>query len=254
MTSDETKTPSVTHVKIDAGVLGVRDFVVPDNENPKQVMTEVLGGLSYPVIDFLQSEVTKVFDIGANIGSSAVYFNIVYPKAQVFAFEPGTVAFSFLRANVDGLERVSIFKAGLYDRDKTETLKVWGAAGEMSSVLAVPNLEGTDTEEIELIDALRAVSENIVPSDRVVLKIDTEGCEVPILNRLSPLMHQVAVAYLEYHSEDDRRTIDAFMAEHGMMLNNAKAGFCHRGDVTYVSERILAEKSRYYNHALPRPR
>ena len=74
-----------------------------------------------------------------------------------------------------------------------------------------------------------------------VLKIDTEGCEVPILEALSDLLPQVKVIYLEYHNDDDRKEFDRILGDthllaHGQMM-------VHLGEVTYVAKDVVRSES-----------
>jgi hypothetical protein len=104
-----------------------------------------------------------------------------------------------------------------------------------SAMSSVVKGEGT-TAETELI-TLRSVRDwlgecGIAGID--VLKIDTEGCEVPLLEALGDLLPSVKVIYLEYHSDDDRKAFDRMLGDthllmHGQML-------VHLGEVTYVAK------------------
>jgi hypothetical protein len=89
--------------------------------------------------------------------------------------------------------------------------------------------------------------------DRIsVLKIDTEGCEVPILTDIAAMLPKVDILYLEYHSEQDRREIDAMLAR-DFTLGTAHAKHPHRGVLMYMANRMLAGVPDYANMALPRP-
>ena len=67
-----------------------------------------------------------------------------------------------------------------------------------------------------------------------VLKVDTEGCELPILRSIAELLPSIPVIYVEYHSEDDRREIDRMLGDTHVVV----AGHVfqiHRGELTYVA-------------------
>ena len=44
-----------------------------------------------------------------------------------------------------------------------------------------------------------------------VLKVDTEGCELPILQNIKDRLPAIRLIHLEYHSESDRREIDRLL-------------------------------------------
>lgn len=67
-----------------------------------------------------------------------------------------------------------------------------------------------------------------------ILKIDTEGCEVPILRSALELVRGGRALYLEYHSEGDRRVIDALLADTHILFSGAISG-PHRGELCYVA-------------------
>jgi len=66
-----------------------------------------------------------------------------------------------------------------------------------------------------------------------ILKIDTEGCEVPILRSALELVRG-GRALFEYHSEGDRRVIDALLADTHILFSGAISG-PHRGELCYVA-------------------
>ena len=86
-------------------------------------------------------------------------------------------------------------------------------------------------EQIQLKAAFDEVKEII--ENQTVIKIDTEGCEFPILNSIKTLFNQLQVIYLEFHSEKDRIGIDNLLNQtHGLW--NASVKHPHRGDVCYL--------------------
>ena len=68
-----------------------------------------------------------------------------------------------------------------------------------------------------------------------VLKVDTEGCEIAILEAIAEMLPHVRVAYLEFHSEDDRKKLDEILGQTHVMVR-ATIYQLHRGEVTYVAK------------------
>jgi Methyltransferase FkbM domain len=90
----------------------------------------------------------------------------------------------------------------------------------------------SESEQIRLVGASQFLSQHGI--DNVdVLKIDTEGCEVPILRSLAKYLPEVKVLYVEYHSERDRRLIDEILAE-THVLWRGHVTFAYRGEFCYV--------------------
>ena len=84
-----------------------------------------------------------------------------------------------------------------------------------------------------------------------ILKIDTEGCEVPILEALSDLLPSVKVIYLEYHSDDDRKAFDRLLGDTHLLLHGHM--MVHLGEVTYVARDAFESESELDRRPINRP-
>jgi FkbM family methyltransferase len=205
--------------------LGLRPFV----EN-------VLTGADYPLIFPGLFEPHTIVDIGAHAGAATVYFKAHYPKARVFAFEPCAESYAHLCANTRELDFVQARRAALGAKDGKARL----FSGQYSSMQhsLVPNAENRDDFEWVPVLAARATLEALGAPTYSILKIDTEGCELEILESLGGLLDSVEVIYLEYHSEADRLAIDRLLAPR-FVLSAARADGAHRGTNTYVRSDVL---------------
>jgi FkbM family methyltransferase len=207
------------------------EFECFDNPLSKMMCESILSGKTYRPIPFVR-DVGAVMDVGANVGAAAVFFSLAYPHATIHAFEPASRPYRLLKANTEGRPNVRAHDFGLHSADMQVPLYSGTYDSAMSSVVKG---EGT-TAESELI-TLRSVRDwlgecGIAGID--VLKIDTEGCEVPLLEALGDLLPSVRVIHLEYHSDDDRKAFDRMLGDthllmHGQML-------VHLGEVTYVAK------------------
>jgi FkbM family methyltransferase len=214
----------------------------------RMVSASILQGETYLQLPFVD-DVRTVVDFGANCGAATCWFAYTYPDAQVWACEPATLPFALLTENAAAFANVHAERIGLHDHDATMTL--YAGRGDAGSSSTIPSAYTTaESETIEVRAAGPWCAAHGI--DRIdVLKVDTEGCEVPILRSLGPLATGAKVAYLEYHSEDDRRTIDAFFADTHVMACGELS--LHSGEVTYLArsldppeaERIQWIKSGY---------
>jgi FkbM family methyltransferase len=171
-------------------------------------------------------------DVGANVGAASVFFSLAYPDASIFAFEPGSRAYRLLSANTDARPNVHAHNFGLYSSDVSLPLYRGKYDSGMSSVARSESTR----QESELI-TLRSVREwldenSITAID--ILKIDSEGCEVPILEALRDLLPKVKVVYLEYHSDDDRKEFDRLLGDTHLLMHGHM--MVHLGEVTYVAK------------------
>jgi FkbM family methyltransferase len=200
------------------------------------------AGTTYPNVPFV-SGVKTVLDIGANVGAACVYLATSYPDARIYAFEPGSDALSLLKKNVAPLRNITVFPFGLYSHDAVLSLFHGKNDSVESSVCASTRTEH-ESEQIRLVDASRFLYELAI--EKVdVLKIDTEGCEVPILQSLSKWLPDVKVLYVEYHSERDRRMIDDLLAE-THVLWRGQIKFAYRGEFCYLKRDLLPDESEIH--------
>ncbi|MDR3133656.1 MAG: FkbM family methyltransferase [Prevotellaceae bacterium] len=114
-----------------------------------------------------------IFDCGANIGLTTVFYANRFPEAKIIAVEPEAANFELLKKNTSSYPNVRLYQAGLWN--KTTSLKIedrgYGAWGFMVSetpegspgaikALSIPEL--MQQQPCEKID---------------ILKIDIEGSE-----------------------------------------------------------------------------
>jgi len=238
MSTTETNRPDVAQATLQ-GPQGPLPFLLFKTDVCFQVSNDIFAGITYPNIPFV-SGVKTIFDIGANVGAASVYLAISYPDARVFAFEPGSDALALLRKNVERLRNVSVFPFGLYSSDKTLSL-FHGKNDSVESSVCSTTRTTSEVERIRLACAPQFLSEHGIETIDV-LKIDTEGCEVPILQSLSKHLPNVKALYVEYHSERDRRIIDAMLAE-THVLWKGHVTFAYRGEFCYLKRDLVPDES-----------
>lgn len=204
-----------------------REFRFP--EASKAAIVRTLRGESYPRVEFI-SDASVIVDIGASVGSAAMFFSLAYPQAQIYCFEPHGESFNLLAENTAGIERIKSFNFGLFDSDQDAELHIGASTFTTNSIhRAVDKLEST--EAISLRNASSAMKE--IGLEKIdVLKVDTEGCEVQILRSLLP-QYQPRVIHLEYHNDNDRRTLDQ-MLSNDFLLFSGRVLRPHLGEATYV--------------------
>jgi FkbM family methyltransferase len=149
------------------------------------------------------------FDIGAHEGQTASAALSQFPKARVYSFEPHPISFSHLT----GLSSQRFHANRLAVSDRTGSAMLYeydaphpGHAAQMNSLVARAQFAaavGCCAKEIEVgcttVDDF--CSEHGITSIDV-LKIDTEGHELAVLNGAMQILSSGAVrfAFLEYNS------------------------------------------------------
>jgi FkbM family methyltransferase len=203
------------------------------------IVHEIFAGNTYPHVPFVTG-VETIFDIGANIGAASFYFATCHPSARVYAFEPASLPFSLLRQNVAPVPNISVFPFGLFSCEKTLAL-YGGREDSVESSVYPSGRTSSEAEEIQLQPAGEFLDRQRIKKIDI-LKLDTEGCEVPILRALREYLPAVKVIYVEYHSDRDRRLIDALLAA-THVLWRGQVSLVHRGEFCYLNRTLVPDES-----------
>ncbi|MFG2091678.1 FkbM family methyltransferase [Spirillospora sp. NPDC048824] len=187
-----------------------------------------------------------VFDVGANVGMSTLFFHTECPNLTIHAFEPAPVPFAALTKNVDmhGI-RASVMRCGLSDHSGTGRFAYYPDATVMSGFHADPAVEaeltrnfllksGVEEEDVddmlegrhtleEIECEIRTLSQ-VIAEHRVttidLLKVDVEKSELEVLRGLAdsdwPRVKQVVA---EVHDQDGAlKQFTALLENHGFTI------------------------------------
>ena len=201
-----------------------------DNWVAAVIVDLIFKGETYPIVDGIPEPET-ILDIGANVGAATLWFAANYPNAQIHAVEPA-------KANFDTLTR-NTKQEGNVTRHNL-------ALGVARSVSMFPGVLDGATSSV-VMGSMTSDAPVEVPSRRVgpwlransitdaqIIKIDTEGMELPIMRQLgTKILNSAAVIHVEFHSENDRRSIDRMLAtSHSLFSGHIMTP--HRGELTYL--------------------
>lgn len=123
-----------------------------------------------------------IIDVGANIGFHANLFSKINPNAQIYAFEPAPLSYSYLQRNIalNGLgSKVYTFNYGL--SDTLESVKLVIPSGNSANASLINVSQATDFEEcFSHTTTLDIFCSNyfLKPS---LIKCDVEGAELMVL-------------------------------------------------------------------------
>ena len=210
-----------------------------DNDVCRAVINNIVVGKSYPKVEFV-ADVRTIVDAGANIGAASVYFAALYPDARAYAFEPAPENFALLAENTKPFENIIAHEVGLFDADKEAPLYE-GEDDPSTNSVGDSGLNTRRSRMVTLRDAKSFL--HGLEVDRIdILKLDTEGCEVPILRSLADMLPAIKVVYVEYHDDEDRRVIDDLLSR-DHILSSADAIEPHRGELCYVARRSFPSES-----------
>jgi FkbM family methyltransferase len=209
-------------------------FTYPDAGNMAALLQRIFSSTEYPILALPGYMPNVIFDIGANVGATAIYFSMVYPKAQIKCYEPSPQNFEFLTRNTDSFALIEKFCFGLAEAEGQAQLFFGNSQAMQNSVFC--SIETTTTSET--VHLRSASMELRFLEAGTILKLDTEGCELAVLEAIKTKLPLVDMIYVEYHSEEDRRAIELLVAT-DFVLATSHASFPHRGTNHYVARHLI---------------
>ena len=133
-----------------------------------------------------------IYDCGANIGISVLYFKMLYPESRIIAFEADPEIAKVLQKNIDTnkLSNIELIDKAVWKDDKGIEFGVEGAdAGSIfneGDKIHIPSVRLRDMlEKVDNID---------------FLKMDIEGAETEVLRDCKDLLHKADNLFIEYHT------------------------------------------------------
>jgi FkbM family methyltransferase len=171
-----------------------------------------------------------IVDIGANIGSFALWAVGRWPGCRIHCYEPLPSNFELLRQNLAGLPQgsVSLYPFAIGQPGRRRLFLGKNNCGEASFF----NLGEQTTTYVDVDTREPAV---LPPAH--IIKIDAEGSEIEILSGLGRIDSDIVL--LEYHSESNRRKVDELLIEY--VLAGGQVRGPHRGVLKYAHRRFFVD-------------
>lgn len=141
-----------------------------------------------------------IIDCGSNIGISVLFFKLLYPNAEILAFEPSNKNFQLLKKNIEDnqLKNIKLEKSALYNKEGK--IRFYDSASIISKIA-----ENSMTNNFDEVDAV-LLSDYI---DRKVdfLKMDIEGAEGAVFEDLNNKnkFEMIDKMIIEYHYSDSNK-------------------------------------------------
>ena len=185
---------------------------------------------------YLPTGSLTIVDIGANVGLFALYMKHLRQDCDIYCFEPVPQTVELLKRNTEKDTRIHVYPCALSNREGLADLQLHPSNSGENSIIQAEAVPTCNSIQVKVEDAKTALSRiGITYID--ILKIDTEGSEVEILESLRPYLPYVGVIMMEYHSEVDRRRIDDQLVTH--LLFDAYVCKPHLGTVKYINARLI---------------
>jgi FkbM family methyltransferase len=135
-----------------------------------------------------KSSTGNILDVGAYDGKTALFFHHYFPSATIHAYEPNPEAAKLLLQNTDGINAIKFHPEALSDTQGT--LPFYVTHNKVSSSLnkvnsSSPGAEGTLADQLKIervIDIPLLTLDDCGYDNILILKLDTQGNEVRVLN------------------------------------------------------------------------
>jgi FkbM family methyltransferase len=165
-------------------------FIVPDGPSFAWQLKEIFSDESYRFHSLKECPV--ILDIGANIGTSVIWFKMNYPTSKILAFEADKDIYEILAQNTSYLTDVTLYNKAVWISDDILSFQADGADG--GSLIA----DGTNIKTIQGIRLKRFLEDCEERID--FLKMDIEGAEVAVIKDCNEILSKIDNIFIEYHS------------------------------------------------------
>lgn len=184
-----------------------------------------------------------IVDIGANEGYYLLKMLTLNPASKAIAVEPNPIALELLRRN--------IASNGLQDRVTVVPKAVWKDAQGVE-LQVIPQVTSISSASKEVMDSYKWLDKSRIQTIKVesvtlpqlmtdvgwnevdILKIDTEGAELDILQAGVAALEDVQKIVIEYHSHELRDAITALLAGSGFTLVHDEPDRSQNGDIYFA--------------------
>ena len=165
-------------------------FTVPDTFSFLYQIKEIFADEIYAFKT--NSPAPVIFDCGANIGTSIVYFRQQHPAARIVAFEadPGIAQYLHDNLRQNHLQGVEVIEKAVWTDENG--ISLGGTEADGGSVFS--------TEATRLVPSIR-LRDWLLREPRIdMLKMDIEGAELAVLADCADALTNVRAMFVEFHA------------------------------------------------------
>jgi FkbM family methyltransferase len=151
---------------------------------------------------FGRNGIKVAFDVGANVGQSALSYLREFPRAEIFSFEPVAATYRELVATTRQFPRVHPYNLGMGSQAGEAVINV----GPNSRVSSIKLSHPEDQPETIALETLTGFAEKHHLETIDFLKVDTEGYDLEVLAGAAKLLEQQRIHFVLSECEPVVRT------------------------------------------------
>lgn len=181
----------------------------------------------YDIINFYtNNNLTFIFDIGANIGQSALYFQKFFPKAAIHSIEPINKTYNTLVQNTKAHKNIINHNFAFGDLNQNIKVSYITNSGENSLIKEVN--ESIKSENKQLVNITTV--DDFIAKYKIehidLMKIDTEGFDYKVLKGAEKALKE--------------KKIDFIVCEVGFLYDKRHGNFEEINDFLYKNDYWLS--------------
>jgi FkbM family methyltransferase len=141
-----------------------------------------------------------IYDLGANVGISSLFFASLYPKASIYGFEPLPENLEVCLLNYRGIgnqSQVFPWAIGSKTGQATFDCKNDSRGGRLETAHHDPNLRTTLQIQVKIISVADLIEHEGLPAPDF-LKIDVEGNELNVLKGAEDYLTRGVISFIQF--------------------------------------------------------
>jgi FkbM family methyltransferase len=191
-----------------------------DNGLDVLTLAEFFSPEAFITDEFPDREPAVIYDIGANIGISSLFFGTRYPQATIYGFEPLPSNYEICSMNYQNLNQARAFPWALGSSTGTATFEFEAndnRGGRLAASSATNSQSGRQSLAVEVFTVADVIeTKHLEPPELV--KIDVEGAEVEVLGGMGSYIGSIRAIHLETHGPELRAQCLRWLQDNGFSV------------------------------------
>lgn len=182
--------------------------------------------------------ITKILDVGANLGQYAQELRKIKYNGEIICFEPISSVFKTLKYNMKNDPKCNVKNFALGDKNETKKINIaknlasssfFSRAKHLDEIAKHTEYISEESVEIKVLDSIYDSICN--PNEVVFLKLDTQGYEKNILNGAVESLKKIKGIQIElalkpsYNGAPEYKEIFKIIEDAGFKLFSIEEGF-----------------------------